>query len=241
LEKSDSGYRAELKQEPINQFHTALKVVSYMAFFINRLSSTLFPRLQTHHGVRQFQTIVNCIPLVMLATKIALRTGLRFYTQDQPQPATHNANASVWSSQYEKVITTLDDLFGGEGFLDRIPSLDDRIGENPITPSEMSAPIMKGLQTFQGRSKAFVAIRMRCLSNDASNQLQLVFLYQYSDEPLRWEQLGSSSDPVFFDGNFTYAEDGKVTPSQTDNFALLKTLIANREGVDKNGNQWKIE
>lgn len=246
LEKSDSGYRVQVKQEPINRLHTALKVVSYMAPFIDRLILALFPRIQTHQGVRQFQTIASCIPLVMLVAKIALRTGLRFYT--------HNPKVTAWGSQYEKVITTLDNLFGGKGSLDRIPSLDDRGPEPLLVPDDMSEPIMKGLLMFEGRTKAYVAIRMHCLSsqedvkkkrphsNSYSTEPQLVFLYQYSDAPLFWVQYtGFFYCPLFFDGNFTYEKDGGVTQSLTGNFALLKNLIANGEGEDSTGVHWKIE
>jgi hypothetical protein len=243
LKKSDNGYLVRLQQEPMNRLSTALKVMSYMAPFISRLISTLYPRIQMHQKICQLQTIASCVPIMMLAVKVALRTGLQFYTQDQQQPSfPNNINVTVWGFSYARIISTLDALFGGQKSFDQIPSMGDRVEQNFITPEEMQEPIMKGLQIRNGQMQAFVAIRMRRSPPQKTDGYHLVFLYQNnSNNPLSWNQDLNHSNPVFFEQAFTSASNGEVIQSEIQNFSLLRNLIAKGEGNDTKGTHWKIE
>jgi hypothetical protein len=60
-------------------WQTALKMTSYMAYFINRLVTALFPQLKHNRRVIQTQAVLSSIPLLMLIAKVILRSIFHFY------------------------------------------------------------------------------------------------------------------------------------------------------------------
>jgi hypothetical protein len=120
---------------------------------------------------------------------------------------------------------------------------------------------MKGIASSGTEHKQFIVIKVNCkLTDDNINDIVqkksikrerilsesngFICLYLYRYDSLSWYQLNrvnyGEMEPEFFTGNFTDPETGELIPSEKGNFDLLKTLIQQGHGADRNGLVWRI-
>ena len=255
-QKTNSSEGTKLEARQTIWWSSILKITSYMAYFLNLFITTRFPVITSNQRIVQFQTIVACFPLFMLIAKVVLRSISHFHLSLQTKNETDLIPSQVKS--------TLDTLFGGKGSVDKHPTFVGKDGALP-TIDTMTAPIMQGTATVKktGQIKPLIAIKMRCLSSkdeliqksnlsqrdiehfDFSKPIErLLILFQYREDlPLMWYQFDDHSNhvcPVFFTWNFTFAENGKISNSQSKNFPRLQQVIKEGSGEDLNGIRWEI-
>jgi hypothetical protein len=198
-------------------WQSALKVISYTAYFFNLLITTQFPMIREYRRIVQLQMILSFLPIFIMIAKIILRLTFRFHIDSEPKgkestyagkPSTTEDNATKISKKEPlvahilptdliplQVKVTLDNLFGGPGSVDRLPVFEGDLNELGV--GSMKAPIMKG------KSNPFIVIKMRCLSSleevkriypffskKISMPIENIVILgpSYTDTPLMWEQ-----------------------------------------------------
>jgi len=117
-----------------------------------------------------------------------------------------------------KMRGVIDDLLGGTYTIDSLP---DYSGNFPPTALQMSNWIMKGVH----EGKPFVAIKMLC-----SIGLENIVFLSYKNTRDNWLQLDVYGSGRPFSNFF----------SKEDSNDLLKTIIKEGRGFDKNGMEWAI-
>ncbi|MGD0665126.1 MAG: hypothetical protein ABSA17_05285 [Rhabdochlamydiaceae bacterium] len=256
MQNGSQGVR--LYTEPVIWWQSLLKIMSYGAYFLNRAATAQFPSLSANRTIVQFQTILNYLPVCMLIAKVVLRLTAKYHDCDTAKAEA--ASKSIMKLIPPQVEKTLDNLFGGEESVKELPTFQEALVDLWPSIADMRAPIMKGIvKSKKGAPKPFIALRMRCQTSREdllkklgvleylvpSSTIEEVFiLFQYrTDIPLMWDQQRGGTPivyPAFFDGSFTYSEDGGVTSYQTHSFQKAKEMIQARSGVDIKGIHWEI-
>jgi hypothetical protein len=262
----NGSFGARLEEGQVIWWLSALKVVSFMACFTNFVILSKFPAL-THKRVIPFQIVATCIPAVVFIAKVILRATSHFHHDVETK---NEGGADIQKAAPEKVEPSLipleiqealDPLFRGKGSVARLP----RIVLRDIVPTveTMTQSMMQGVtvNTKDGQVKPWIAIKMRIVSSaqemeeiaskmgwrdgiDFSEPIQrtLVLYPNRQNDPLAWWQHQDNRDcpPIFFEGDFTDFKNGKVYPSQSENFKRLQQVIEEGRGEDINGIRWEI-
>jgi hypothetical protein len=208
-------------------WQTALKVISYSAFLIQWLVNVRFPEFSQNKIISKLQTAISCLPVLMLAAKVALRAMSHFYLYTEGDDLIKAA-----------VKITLDQLLGSCGAVDALPIYEF---EGVPVANKMTAAIMKG--KFK-EVVPFIALKMECVNDKGTKSIRVLILSPHnSDKPLEWSQQinGLLIDyPEFFGNNFTSPYSGGVCLKS--DFLRLQGLINPKIdfGMDRNGVHWKL-
>jgi hypothetical protein len=228
-----------LESHPVVWWHSALKVMSYVASFLILLAAV--PAFAARPKVTLLQIAAGSIPLLLFISKIAMRSTSQFYVDGLIDP---------------QVKEVLDDLLEGSGSVDQLPIHKENSVEG------MTAPIMKGysVNAFNQRLHPQILIKLRCLSTEEqinakylipptlTPQVTIILTQAFINKPRTWIQESEGTPypafltnyPTISTTPFTDVENGKITEEYKKGFELLKKLIREGSGEDTRGLRWEI-